>query len=229
MVMDITTRQPIQETTTLKFQDAGNPTNHLYVRTGNQSINSAYRIDPTLRIPQSLLSDVAASVAANARNSMQAETQNGSICINVGLELPNNGSTQRLKASLYLRTDNGSVQARIAPTTPRPPFRLSAVSSNGSVSVYIPRSFHGPVSLESGNGTIRLSREVKRDLIVLSEEGGRQKGFIGDLGDYSYDGHTEHGVGMNLDELSLRSGNGMISVYFAQERADDSSETLPPP
>ncbi|KAF9492582.1 hypothetical protein BDN71DRAFT_1509370 [Pleurotus eryngii] len=196
--------------------------NYINVRRTNSSIAGCYKIDRTLNASSGLL-----DIVRSPRSNLTLEALNGSINANIRLVLPGTPATTAGKALLTASNQNGSTNIRVDPRGPRPPFRFVASSGNGSVTVHIPRSFHGPVNIQCNNGNIRVSREIKDDLIVLSDDFSK-KCFIGDLA--GYDG-TAGTVQDGWDELSIDAGNGSIGICYADvisEIEEVEEDDMPP-
>ncbi|KAL4257612.1 Adhesin domain-containing protein [Pleurotus pulmonarius] len=181
--------------------------NYTNVRRMNSSITGCYKIDRTLNTSSGLL-----ELTRSQRSNLSLEALNGSINANIRLVLPQPPTTASAgKALLTASNQNGSTNIRVDPRGPRPPFRLVVSSGNGSVTVHIPRSFHGPVNIQCTNGSIRVSREIKDDLIVLSDDFNK-KCFIGDLAGYDGSAGT---IQDGWDELSIDAGNGRVGICYA--------------
>jgi hypothetical protein len=101
------------------------------------------------------------------------------------------------------------------------PIIISASSKNGSVHVYVPRSFVGPFTISSKNGSLKRSPDVSATSTLFFESNGTQRGFIGDhsLTDWGSDPSAWKG-----DELQLESSNGSCKIYYVDE-ADTSALT----
>lgn len=76
------------------------------------------------------------------------------------------------------------------PTTNAPssrPFSLAARSHNGSITLAIPRTFTGPITLitsRGGSQTSQLSPDVRARAVVFSDVDGRRACFVGDVREY---------------------------------------------
>ncbi|KAF8918864.1 hypothetical protein CPB85DRAFT_1279114 [Mucidula mucida] len=179
------------------------PTNFVYVNRSNSSIKETCAINSALEIPQSLLPPLEAG--ETVRKNVSMISKNGSV--NGTIHLLEGG----LRADLLLRSQNGSVEARVYRTSRSDPsFRLDVSSQNGGVRVYIPRDFQGPIAITHGNGSVKLSDQVAAATSAFTDVNKVTRCFIGDLrlwkeGDW--DG----------DELIAESRNGGIRVYFNDE------------
>ena len=104
------------------------------------------------------------------------------------------------------------------------PVKIEASSKNGSVHIYIPRTFRGPMQLSTANGSIRLSDAVKMQTHVFSDLRGVQRGFLGAFDTSEWRG-SENWVG---DELLAETKNGSVKVFFDDEATTGWGKPKPP-
>lgn len=76
------------------------------------------------------------------------------------------------------------------PNLVRPPFHLVATAVDGYVSIHLPASFHGPVTVNvntTGDLTehISLSNALKENSFILRESGMSRCYFVGEVGGWS--------------------------------------------
>jgi hypothetical protein len=81
---------------------------------------------------------------------------------------------------------------------------VRATSQNGTVELVLPRSFHGPLTLETSNGSVRLSEGVKARFTPLVDG----SGFVGDIADW--DGDAESAEARGWDSALAASRNGSV-------------------
>jgi len=192
------------------------PTNFLALSRGNNSIKGTYVIDPRIKIPQPMLPPLAADETEATRRNMYLHTSNGSI--DVDLFVVGDGEYKQ-KVNISFKSSNGSISARLnTPATIRPPINLKAQSSNGTVTIHVPRGFRGPVLLTSRNGSIRFSDALSVDLTTFNEVNHTRRCFIGDFSDWT---ETDQQEGCMGDELELETSNGSIKVQYAAEASSD--------
>lgn len=84
---------------------------------------------------------------------------------------------------------------------------------NGSVHVYVPRSFRGPITLTTRNGAIKLSSAVRTQVQVFSDIKGVQRGFLGPFDPAEWK-DSDHWTG---DEITAETMNGHVKVFFDDE------------
>lgn len=106
------------------------------------------------------------------------------------------------------------LQLSVSGAQPPPKFHLTAISHTGAVYVYIPRSFHGPISVCTSYGFVKFSDEVRKNTTTFAD-GQAKKCFVGDYTGYvgEGDGAREEG----WDGLHLGSTYGAVMVYYADE------------
>jgi hypothetical protein len=97
---------------------------------------------------------------------------------------------------------------------------LTGISKNGSVEVYLPRSFVGPFTLTTRNGSLKRSDAVTATSTLFYEANGTQRGFIGDHAATDWGADPDGWLG---DALVLESANGSCRIYYVDEL--DSPET----
>ncbi|KAJ7770014.1 hypothetical protein B0H16DRAFT_1517057 [Mycena metata] len=186
------------------------PTNFLSLSRGNQPIKGTYVIDPRIKIPQFLLPALAADETESTRRNAFLHTSNGSI--DVSLFVVGDGDYKQ-KANILVKSSNGSVVAKLhtTDTATRPPVKLCAKSSNGTVTIHLPRTFCGPVTLRTNNGAVRFSDAVAAELTTFSEAQRTRRCFVGD---FSGSGWTGEAAGWRGDEVEVETSNGGIRLQY---------------
>ncbi|KAJ7880678.1 hypothetical protein B0H13DRAFT_1630296, partial [Mycena leptocephala] len=77
-------------------------------------------------------------------------------------------------------------------------------SSNGTVTIHLPRTFRGPLHLTTRNGSGRFSDALKAALTTFSEVNSTRRCFVGDFSDWT-------------EEISVESMNGNVKVGYEVE------------
>ncbi|KAJ7036703.1 hypothetical protein C8F04DRAFT_463730 [Mycena alexandri] len=192
----------------LSVPNTAKPTNFLSLSRGNQPIKGTYVIDPRIKIPQFLLPALAADETESTRRNAFLHTSNGSI--DVALFVVGDGDHKQ-KVNVLLKSSNGSIVAKLhtSDTSTRPPVKVCAKSSNGTVTIHLPRSFRGPVTLRTNNGTARFSDAVAADLITFTEANRTRRSFIGDFADW-----TDQPAEWVGDEVEVETSNGNIRLQY---------------
>ena len=97
----------------------------------------------------------------------------------------------------------------------RIPIQLRSYSGDGSIRVYLPRSFRGLFRIKAKSGKIRFSEGVESSSTLFPEVNGLRTSFLG-----LFDA-TEWQPSMNCqwngDELILETKDGNVSVHFDDE------------
>ncbi|KAJ7895467.1 hypothetical protein B0H14DRAFT_2680552 [Mycena olivaceomarginata] len=218
------------------------PTNFLSLSRGNGSIKGTYVIDPRLKIPAPMLPPLAADETEATRRNVFLHTSNGSMDVDlfvVGGDAEG-GRRQNLqkRVNLSLKSSNGSTVARLhaGPAPFRTPIHFRAHSSNGPITLHIPRSFRGPLTIRTRNGSVRFSDALKAELTTFSEADKTRRCFVGDFADWPTDTNStgvksdtlnsegEEGSGWRGDEIELESSNGSIKIQYDVEPRDAGKE-----
>ncbi|KAG8864071.1 hypothetical protein FRB96_006944 [Tulasnella sp. 330] len=189
--------------------DATGPrVNHIYIKEANHSVKGEWTIDPTIRVPPSLLASLD---KGEERVNLRLHSQNGSVQGRVRLI-----SDQPTKSFLHASSQNGSVALKIL-SRYNQRFRLRLHSQNGSVTARIPSDFEGPVTFRLRNGSLKFSEAVQRRVAHHSQTEKSGKAFIGD---WSTSGYADIGDDLEAwsgDELILSSENGSVKIEYAEE------------
>ena len=107
--------------------------------------------------------------------------------------------------------------------TRRQPLKINTTSHNGSLHIYLPRSFCGPLRILTSNGIIKFSSAVQTEVTPFSEVGGVQRSFLGHFNPLDF----EHGVEWEGDELFAETRNGSVRIYFEDEATPASGSRKP--
>jgi len=92
-------------------------------------------------------------------------------------------------------------------------FSLRTSSTVGQICIFLPRTYHGPLTITSSLGAPCLSPELKRVCTPISEVGCGRRWFVGDLGVWHQ--RNEHG-----DEAILNSSFGRVWVGYVGEEEE---------
>jgi len=131
----------------------------------------------------------------------------------------NKGVKERVR--LEFRSHNGAIKALVhihsSMAEPRPFLQLEARAHNGSVTISIPRSFRGQLTLHTHNGRVMLSSALASRAAMLSGINGTHTYFVGERpGDDKWRTGTS-GEGEEVDEAVGWSKNGSIKVSYDDE------------
>ncbi|KAJ7121438.1 hypothetical protein C8R44DRAFT_622750, partial [Mycena epipterygia] len=190
------------------------PTNFLSLSRGNGAIKGTYVIDPRLTIPPFLLPPLASDETESTRRNVHLHTSNGAIDVDLFVVGANDA---KRRVDVLLKSSNGAITARLhAPTTARPPIHLRAHTSNGAITVHLPRAFRGPLTVRTRHGSVRFSDALTADLTTLGEADGTHRCFVGTWG--------EAGEWAG-DKIDVETSNGSVKfAYDAEPRGGDGKE-----
>lgn len=193
----------------------GEPTNFLSVITRNGSIKGTYIIDPSLQMPISP-NEEGKNEKREAEN-LHVHTRDGSVDVDiwlVGSDEP--AKIDRKRTILHLGSNDGSITARVSPTGTIRPFFLDIITKDGKVSVLLPRSFHGPLRLKTGDGRCILSDGLLEKSATLGVSDKTSTFFVGDLPS-TFDAWEGH-------ECKVETRDGKIMVRYIDEPAPPSAK-----
>ena len=90
----------------------------------------------------------------------------------------------------------------------RNPFHLSVTGHNGSVTVGLPGTFEGLLTIHAKNGSVKFSDDITQRIGMQNEEQNIRRCFVGDISSYN-DGDA----GWAGDRLEVNADNGRVKVY----------------
>ncbi|KAG8864068.1 hypothetical protein FRB96_006941 [Tulasnella sp. 330] len=182
--------------------------NHIYIKELNRSVKEEWTIDPTIRVPSSLLAPLE---KGEERANLRVHAQNGSVQVKVKLI-----SNQPTKSFLYASSMNGSVVLKILSQVNQR-FKLKLQAQNGGVTAQIPSDFEGPLTFQIKNGSLKFSEAVLRRVAHQSQSETAGKAFIGDWSTSGYAGLGDEVEAWGGDEIILSAENGVIKIEYADE------------
>jgi hypothetical protein len=92
------------------------------------------------------------------------------------------------------------------------PVRITASSEHGNVTLYLPRSFCGFLTLTSKNTTVVFSEQFSQHVTTLSDVSGTHRCFVGDLSNWVNRDEVWEG-----DELIASSHDGKVKLLYLDE------------
>ncbi|KAJ7488174.1 hypothetical protein FB451DRAFT_1126546 [Mycena latifolia] len=186
------------------------PTNFLSLSRGDSPLNGSYVIDPRVRIPQSLLPPLASGETEAMRRNVLLQTTRGSI--DVDLLVVGDATS---KADILVKSSLGPITTRLhASTYARPPIHITAESSKAPITIYLPPTFCGPVTIRTGSSTVRFAGRLAEDVTMLSEADHTRRCFVGDFADWVGE---EEWAG---DALRVESVSGSVTVLYDDDAED---------
>jgi hypothetical protein len=129
------------------------------------------------------------------------------------------GQSAKIRAALLIIYVLFSVRQHLHPRTvePRPFLNIAARAHNGAITVTIPRSFRGQMTLHTDNGRVHLSPTLAPRAASLSVLNGTHTYFVGERPSNGkwHTGESEDGD--EVDGLNALSKNGSIRVSYDDE------------
>jgi hypothetical protein len=203
------------------------PSNYISLNRTNDSIKGKFVIDPFITVPRSLLPQLDRDETDENRKNLKLDSRNGSIDADitllsgtesVGLE----EAKRKKRTALDIRSANGYINAKlrthaISASGILVPFYLYANGRNGSVTIGLPRTFEGLLTIYAKNGSIKLSDEIYERLSMFNEDNHTQRCFVGDLA--SFTGHDWKG-----NEVDIEATNGRVKIFLVDQVEPETSK-----
>ncbi|CDZ97791.1 hypothetical protein [Phaffia rhodozyma] len=219
---------------------------HVMFLSTNGSVKKEINIDLRSPVPQLVLNKQPTTHELNIgpageKVHVYMNSQNGSVkgtfaIWGHGPDDQNDAKVDRIRT--VLRSTNGAVSSSYyarKPTTTR--VTTHASSENGSITLYLPPAYCGPILSFAKNGSLKLSARAKATYSPMgyhptgsgSSERSWEFGFIGDRTEWN--GELENDAGnvsdenmkkpSRWDESWASSQNGNIYIRLGEELADD--------
>jgi len=199
------------------------PCNFISIKRVNEAVKDTFVIDPSITLPPALLTPLDDGTQERDRKNIHLQSVNGSVDVSVVFvtndDTKPGPSTKR--STIHAQSRNGSVTVKLSAPSVRPGIEMTATSKNGSVALYLPRSFNGFLTLSSVNGAIIFSDAVLQNLTTFSHVGATKRCFLGD-----FVGATlPEGGEWSGDELVASSTNGKIKLFYVDEAKPSSNSS----
>jgi len=176
--------------------------NRLRVYRENDGIQDTYLIDPTLPAPP-----------GSHDKALSLYSQNGSIHGTVFLTATP-GRKVKGRVELEGLSMNGSLRFSVAECPDDMRLSIMIESRNGSVALFLPRSFRGPLTIKHANGGCDITPSLKARTRTLDETKAEHRCWVGEWGDDAADPEWI------ADECVVGSHNGSVKVgYWTPEDA----------
>ncbi|KAF8427657.1 hypothetical protein L210DRAFT_3652516 [Boletus edulis BED1] len=194
------------------------PTNFLSLSNSDSSICGEFVIDPSIRIPSSILPPLRQDDTEDDRKNLNLRSQNSSVNADIWLlgtpssQDPESaiGADKPRRTTIALISDHGSIRAQVHTLDDAAPFLLTARANHGTIRLAVPRSFHGLLSLSTRHGSTSLSDTLVENATQLSQIDDTRRYFIGDfqaLGEVAWEG----------DLVELDATHGSLRVKYIDE------------
>ncbi|KAF4582536.1 hypothetical protein EYR38_002662 [Pleurotus pulmonarius] len=202
----------------------------------SSSIKGHFAINPFMHVPGNLLASLPESENSSNQFSrklnLRLDVQNGGIDVDIHLlgDAARAGEGGRKeRAFLHLEVKDGYEQGldkfplvtRIhTPDLARPPFHLVANAVNGYVSLHLPNSFHGLLTVHVQAGDLEKHIEIASGLmahaVLLRETPDSRSYFVGEMGGWVKDENNWEG-----DEIVASVEHGLVRAQFEDEKGQD--------
>ncbi|KAF9490321.1 hypothetical protein BDN71DRAFT_1454428 [Pleurotus eryngii] len=202
----------------------------------SSSIKGHFAINPFMHVPGNLLASLPESENSSnqfsRRLNLRLDVQNGGIDVDIHLlgDAARAGEGGRKeRAFLHLEVKDGYEQGldkfplvtRIhTPDLARPPFHLVANAVNGYVSLHLPNSFHGLLTVHVSAGDLEKHIEIASGLmahaVLLRETTDSRSYFIGEMG-----GWVKNEDNWEGDEIVASVEQGLVRAQFEDEKGQD--------
>ncbi|KIJ23211.1 hypothetical protein M422DRAFT_276259 [Sphaerobolus stellatus SS14] len=180
------------------------PTNFLTIERKNDSIKGTYAINPTLPPPPGSV----ISTDSDGKNlNLNFASTNGSI--NAVVEIIKDVDAKG-PACLQAESRNNSVTLVIHDAQQNR-FRLRAASTNGSITLRIPQTYIGSISIKMKNGSLKFDSELQTKLHTFSVVGEESRFFFGDYISAGY----ENDETWLMDHIRVEA-NGSVNIAFIE-------------
>jgi hypothetical protein len=190
--------------------------NNISIKQTFGSIDCKYTIDPLLNFPTT------ASWGVRSPN-IRLETKSGTIHADLTLLYqypPREGEEETRKITKVvgdISSTLGGISVTLRrPIQAQPTLRLFAVTRTGTISVSVPRNFHGFIDATTKLGRLTLEPSLEASSSILTSGMGFKRVFVGDtfaLEKLNWRSDEEDGQWQG-DELILRTSVGDVGVGY---------------
>lgn len=216
------------------------PTNYLLLVRNHKPIQGTYVIDQEMSIPPSLLPPLSAGEAEEDRKNIRLESVNGLIDVELWLVAPARRdagpSSPPKRATIYARSYNGTITAKLVcyqyMHQKHPhlfqrrcsdiPFHIELSTYSNGITLFLPRTFLGPLTITNQRGAINISEALSKCLTTFSEISSTRRCFVGDLSLWSEAEATNAVWGG--DECVIESKGGRVKVLYEDEAVKPKAE-----
>jgi len=132
------------------------------------------------------------------------------------------------RAVLDVNSTFGPVRLSLYADSARTPFALSVRTSFGPIALSIPRTFRGPLTIQSGVAPIKLSPSLAARFQTLEEANGKRTGFVGDWRASAEEGRTGYVQdGRSVEDeqwkgstIEVGTAYGPIRISFVEDNSE---------
>ncbi|TDL24527.1 hypothetical protein BD410DRAFT_93121 [Rickenella mellea] len=191
--------------------------NNLHIKRTAGPLKGTWIINPNLKLPEAVLTPLR---WPEKRKNLQLVSESGAINAEVwivGKERSGEAASgvDRDKnvwpATVNVMGKNGAVKVRMNGDENHP-FELTVKSHCGKVTIGLPRTFVGPLTVATVAGPLCLVGSVKAQVATFSEVKNTFKGFIGDLELSGFGNGDWEGSSLDVD-----CQDGSVNIYYLDE------------
>jgi len=246
---DVPNRKDCSTATASQPPKFSRATNYLYRSSEGGMLAGSFAIDPSMRIPASLLPPLPPGREESERRNLRLVSRYGGVNADVlllahGQESTSGQSSESImapeqgsggRARLEIVSECGDVNVNMNAEPYAGLYFLKILASDGITSVTLPRTFRGLVRLGTANGSASLGEALMGECTPLSDAASYHRWFVGGLsadsgtllgGDVNVVGDEDGKVGKMRtarewqgNEVAVFVRNGRIIVRYANEAA----------
>ena len=240
---------PSTSTSTTETHGRLRPTNYVCISQKHAALKGQYTVDPGLVIPPALLPAPSEGESGHQRKNFKATTTHAPMNVHLRLQSIGSSASPTARAAddkrrlaladapngyddepitIELCNSHASITARITDALPSPRRKLQIVAStaHAKITLYLPRSFTGPITAGTGGYfSIAFSEALQPHITMFSE----RDYFVGDLSAYpsalSEGGSSGANGGRLMDTAELRTTHSKILVKWEEEHEEDQASS----
>lgn len=102
------------------------------------------------------------------------------------------------------------------------PFLLNVTGCHGSINVWLPRTFQGPMTVYSRHGSVKFSDDISERMSLCNEIDHSRRCFVGDLSLLN-----EEQGGWTGDEVHVKTEHAPVRIKFMDEVEPETPNVKP--
>ncbi|EJD51044.1 hypothetical protein AURDEDRAFT_160188 [Auricularia subglabra TFB-10046 SS5] len=186
------------------------PCNHVAIkRPSGTKVSGSFVIDPELEIPTELLAPVE---EGEERKHLIIDVPNSQVDVDVWVVPHPLFHSDTKSHTTNLEVHGSHVAMRLHSTGDRPISLTVKAGHSGQVSLEIPSTFRGPMTIHNGNGNVKFSSALDPLVATFSDVDKVRKCFIGDFKQLGFGQGAWEGSALEIHSL-----HGSVKLRFADE------------
>ncbi|TDL24526.1 hypothetical protein BD410DRAFT_766998 [Rickenella mellea] len=189
--------------------------NFLSIRRGDGSIKGTWVIDPDIKPPESVLAPIKPDTT---RKNLELLTKDGSINADIWIvgdgdseQRVNEGGEKPGPVTVDVRSKDGRVKV-VMHADEKHLFQLMITAHDGRVTLALPRSFVGPLTVTTRDGKLLFEGSMANNVVTFSEVKHTHKCFVGDARAACFGQGDWTGSIVEVD-----CHDGSVTVYYVDE------------